>query len=621
MKRLRHLPATPEDLRQRGWTRVDILLISGDAYVDHPSFPAALLGRWLESAGFRVGILARPDLSDPQALTQLGRPRLFAGVTAGALDSMVANYTAAKKRRRDDPYAPGGMAGGRPDRAVTAYGNALRRAFGKRVLVVAGGIEASLRRFAHYDYWADAVRRPLLMDCGADLIVHGMGEGPALELARTLAAWLADHPEVDAAAEAGRALPLAEMVETCRAIDGLVWRTAARNPVPEDAIELPSAEEVAADAKAHITAYMLQEQNRTKTLTQRAGGMRVVANPPWKTLDGPALDRVYDLAFTRRPHPMYGAKIIPALATVEHAVTAHRGCFGGCAFCAIGVHQGKTIGSRGEASILREINAIAKSPGFHGTISDIGGPTANMYGLSCGRKEPCERPSCLWPKRCPHLQTDQSRYRKLLARASKIEGVKHVFVQSGIRMDLALLDDGLIADLAFRHTSGHLKVAPEHVVPHVLKTMRKPPADDFDGFLARHRHLSKAAQRRQNIVPYLIAAHPGCRMEDMAELAVYLKRRNVKVEQCQVFTPTPGTAATVMYATGLDPASGKPVYVERDAVKKRLQKSLILYHLPENDADLRRALKVARRPDLADELLARQVSPSSRPPVPRRRRK
>jgi len=575
-------------MHERGWDCVDVVLVTGDTHVDHPSFPAALLGRVLEARGFRVGVISRPEPAEPESVAIFGPPRLFFGVTGGALDSMVANYTALRKRRSDDPYAPDGRGGGRPDRALTVYCNLVRRAFGKKCLIVAGGVEASLRRFAHYDYWSDKVRRPILMDCGADILVFGMGEGPVVEIAAKVDS-LVDGPPI----------PLRTAFKETR---GIVWREPLGSPAPLEGVVLPSCEEVSRDPETHARAFRLQEQNRERRMWQACGSMRVVANPPRPPPTTRDLDALYGLEFTRNPHPMYEGRRIPALEQVRFSVTAHRGCFGGCAFCSISAHQGKQVSSRSHDSVLDEVRRIAAHPEFRGTVNDLGGPTANMYGSSCGEEKPCSRPSCLWPSRCEDLDVEQGRYLKLLEKALAVAGIRNLFVTTGIRIDLALESKPLLRALAFRHTSGHLKVAPEHVVPSVLSLMRKP-SGVFEQFLTLHRQLSAEAGKEQYVLPYLMAAHPGCRLEDMVEVALFLKKNRLRVEQCQVFTPTPGTAATVMYATGLDPATLRPVFVERSENRKRLQNALILHHLPEKAALVRKALKLCGREELIPVLL------------------
>ena len=538
--RVAHLPATIQEIKALGWHQPDVILVTGDAHVDHPSFAAAVIGRVLESAGFKVAVIARPDVRDPASVAILGAPRLFWGVTAGALDSLVANYTALKKPRSDDPYAPNGVGGGRPDRAVTVYCNLIRKTHGKGAFIVAGGLEAGLRRFAHYDYQADAVRRPLLMDCGANILVHGMGEGPVVEIARRMA------QRADSSAERAHALS-EDIVAALADIPGVVHRVPKSGPEPSEGVGLPSGEEVAADPVTHAKAYRLHEMNHDKLQWQNSGGMRVIANPPWIPLPGD-LDRIFGLPFTRRAHPIYGDARIPALDSVQFSVTTHRGCFGGCAFCAIGAHQGKAVISRSRRSILDEVKRVATLPGFRGTISDLGGPTANMYGLHCKLPKPCNRVSCLWPEMCKDLCVDQRPYLELLKEASRMPGVKHLFVSTGIRMDLALLFEPLICALAFEHTSGNLKVAPEHILPSTLKLMRKPAGGHFEAFMEKHRSLSKARGKEQFVLPYFIAAHPGCTVADMIEVMKFLKQHHLVVEQKEF--------------------------------RKQMQKALILYHLP-----------------------------------------
>ncbi len=599
------LPATRSEMDKMEWARPDVVLVTGDAYADHPSFPAALLGRVLEAAGFRTAILARPDVNDTTDFMRFGLPRLFFGVTSGALDSMVANYTAQKRGRSDDPYAPGGEAGGRPDRAVTVYCNRIRQAYGKAAVIVAGGIEAGLRRFTHYDFWSDSIRRPLLMDCGADLIVHGMGEGPICAIASTLEKMLDANPQLAKNRAAGKPLPPETLIGACAEIPGVVYRIPRSAPEKEGAIRLPSYEDSVADPKAFAHSFNIMETKRNATLQQDCSGMRVISNPPWPPHSSDEMDRIYSLPFRREAHPIYTGKAIPALEQVRFSITSHRGCFGGCAFCAISAHQGKTIQSRSAASVLEEIRRMTAHAHFKGVINDIGGPTANMYGLGCKRGESCERPSCLWPDRCRHLNTDQSAYVGLLKRAGSEPGVRHLFVTTGIRMDLARLSEALIERIAAHHTGGHLKVAPEHTSPRVLRYMRKPLEDHFKRFLDDFRRISRRAGKEQYAIPYMMAAHPGCTMKDMIELALFLRSEKLPVEQCQIFTPTPGTASGVMYATGLDPATLKPVFVERSPQRREMQKALILNHLPESSALIKKALTTEGRSDLIPQLTGR----------------
>jgi uncharacterized radical SAM protein YgiQ len=580
----RHLVASRQELEARGWAEVDVCLVTGDANVDHPSFPANLLGRVLESEGYRVGILARPDVSDPGTVAVLGRPRLFFAVTAGALDSMVANYTANRRRRSDDPYAPGGQAGGRPDRAVTVYCQMIRRAFGPSVLIVAGGLEASLRSLAHYDFWTGRVHGPLLTECGADFLVRGMGELPLLELAR----------RADRMLSANRHRLRDKLWEELASIPGTVSLLPSGALTSPDAVELPSWEDIRRDRRTHARGFALQEGSGSLPLIQRAGGGVILANGLPAVPASCDLDRWYGLPFTRNPHPMYGNARIPALEQVRFSITSHRGCPGGCSFCAITHHQGKSVLSRSEASVLGEIGNIAAHPDFRGTVPDIGGPSANLYGAVCTRPGGCLRPSCLWPSLCRHLSVPQDRYLALLQNASKHPGVRHLFVTTGVRMDVALRHPAFIDALAAEHTSGHLKVAPEHCASGTLSFMRKPDIPVFDAFLERFQKASSRAGRQQYVLPYMMAAHPGSTLQDAVAVYEFLRQRNLRVEQCQIFTPTPGTRSTVMYATGLVPETLEEIFVERTVRGKEMQKALILHHLPASRPLIREALGKGR---------------------------
>jgi uncharacterized radical SAM protein YgiQ len=500
------------------------------------------------------------------------------------MDSMVANYTALRKPRRDDPFWPAHDHRRRPDRAVVNYCNLLRRAFGKAVPVVAGGVEASLRRFAHYDFWSDSIRRPLLLDCGADLLLHGMGEGPILDLAAALDRGLPPGPE------------------TWAGLPGAVWKLPASSRVPE-ALDLPTVEEVQEDPLAFVEAHNLASNpQQRRVLRQTCAGKAILVNPPWQPSDAALFDEGQMLPYSRRVHPMHGVEELPALTQVRFSVCSHRGCFGGCAFCSIGAMQGKRILSRPEASILAEIAAMAAHPAFRGTIQDLGGPSANMYGTGC-REDGCRRQSCLFPSICSKLEREQGRYLSLLKSAAGLPGVKHLFVTTGLRSDLAAHDPRLLETVTRHHTSGHLKLAPEHISAQVLEAMRKPDAQHFDQVLEAFRRVSAAAGRKQFLLPYFMAAHPGCTMGDMVDLAVFLAERHLIVEQCQIFTPTPGTASSVAYATGISPDTGQRIFVERDPRRKELQKALALRHVPEMRPLILEALRVAGRPGLARKLL------------------
>jgi uncharacterized radical SAM protein YgiQ len=593
-KELPFLPMTLAEARERGWEELDVVIVTGDAYVDHPAFAPALLGRLLESRGYRVGVISRPDPERPEGMARMGRPRLFFAVSPGAVDSMVNNYTAQKRPRRSDEYAPGGTGGGRPNRALIAYCNLIRRRFRKSAAILAGGVEASLRRLAHYDFWDDRVRRSILLDAPADALVYGMGERPLTELAAAMASRVEKNAD-------GRS-PSELLAEAAREVRGTVWRCAASESPPIGFHALPSVEEVSGDPKAHVRAFMDELSGRDDGVYQDCAGHRVVANPPATPLTTEELDAVYALPFRRAAHPSY-REPVPALAQVRFSVTSHRGCFGGCAFCGITSHQGKVVRSRSRESILSEVREITRHPEFRGTVRDIGGPTANMWGLHCRHAKPCARPSCLAPEICPYLETDGLPYVRLLDEARRIEGVKHLFVGSGVRMDLALRCEPFIEAMAAHYTSGHAKVAPEHVVPEVLRIMMKPEGEAFLKFLKKFREASARAGKEQYVLPYFIAAHPGSRLEDMIEVAQFLKRERLRVEQCQIFIPLPGTASAVMYATGLNPFDGKKVYVERDPRRREMQKALVLYHLPASARRVREALDLCGRKELASSLL------------------
>ncbi len=573
----RHLPASKAEMEGRGWHELDILLISGDAYIDHPAFGVPLLGRLLEAEGYRVGIIAQPPWKDPESFRIMGRPRLFAAISAGAMDSMVNHYTAAKKVRNNDAYTPGGRSGARPDRALIAYTAALKGAF-KALPVVIGGIEASLRRLAHYDYWQDKVRRSVLVDSKADLLVFGMGEKPLLEIAR----------------RAAEGEPLKEMVD--------IRGTAAMvEHEPGDAVRLPAFEQVQDDRRAYGEAFrMAAAENNPwsgRPLTQTYGNRRLRINPPTLPLTEEEMDRLYVLPFTRLPHPRY-TEAIPAFEQIRFSITAHRGCAGGCAFCAITHHQGKAIQSRSLASVRSEVEQLTTHSDFRGTISDIGGPTANMYGMACSdpqARSNCRRDSCLYPRICPRLAADGRKAAELLRTVRHIEGVRHVFVASGIRYDLLDHQQEYFEALLEHHVGGLLKIAPESVVDEVTAVMRKPGAQPLEKFLHYYYDACRRSGKRRGVVPYLIAGHPGCTLSHMVDTALFLKKHNLRVEQVQEFTPTPGTVSTCIWHTGHDPFTGQPVHVPKDPRERRLQKALLLWHLPENRRDIETALRECGR--------------------------
>ncbi len=580
------LPITLDEVRSRGWDQLDIIFVSGDAYIDHPAFGVPLLARWLESFGFRVGIIPQPDWRSKEPFMALGRPRLFFAVSAGAMDSMVAHYTPARKLRHDDAYTPGNRHGARPNRATIIYTSRLREAF-KDVPVVIGGLEASLRRFAHYDFWEDKVRRSILLDAKADLLIYGMAERAILEVAQRM--------------QNGETMP------EIRNVRGTAYISSKPEETP--CLELPSYE-AAADSKklfadAFRLAYLEQNPWNARTLQQPHGNRLLVCNPPAFPLSQQEMDAVYALPFEKAPHPSYREQI-PAWEQIKTSITSHRGCFGGCAFCAITMHQGKTIQSRSQSSILSEIDAMTGKSWFRGSISDIGGPTANMYGLACGNPDAmkaCLRESCIFPNICKNLHTSDKRAAALLQEARKRGGVKHIAVSSGVRYDLLETQPGYFRELVEHHVSGLLKIAPEHLAEHVTNLMRKPSKKAFEKFLIRFRDESARLGKRQTIVPYLISGHPGCRLEDMLELALILKKIGLKVEQVQDFTPTPGTISSCMFHTGIDPLTGKPVYVANSDREKGLQKSLLLWHQPTERAKIMEALKELGRTGDASMLL------------------
>jgi uncharacterized radical SAM protein YgiQ len=575
----------------RGWDAVDVVLVSGDAYVDHPSFANGLIARLLEAAGFRVAVLAQPEWSSCEPWRQFGRPRLCFGISAGNMDSMINHYTANRKVRNDDAYSPDGAIGRRPDRATLAYCQRAREAF-PRVPVVAGGVEASLRRIAHYDYWSDKVRRSILLDAKADLVAFGMGERTVLEITRGLAA--------------------GKTVRDLRDLRGVAYRTGASEPLPAGAgpqwpgtLEIPPYEAVVADPLSFCemtrVSHLETNPHNARRLVQRHGREAVVINPPALPLEQGEMDQVYGLPFTRLPHPAYGSARIPAFEVVETSVQIMRGCFGGCTFCSITAHEGRIIQSRSQESIITEIRRIASQPGFSGTISDIGGPTANMYSMRCSRPEveaKCRRLSCVHPTICKLLGTDHGPLKAVMREARTIPGVKRVLVASGVRMDLARRDPEYLAELAAHHVGGHLKVAPEHTDPEVLRLMKKPSADDYVEFDRAFRVASREVGKKQFTVPYFIASHPGSGLDEMIELAVFLKRNGYKPDQVQDFIPSPFDIAACMYHTGLDPMTGEPVKVTKGLRDRRMQRALLQFFKPDNYFEVRRALEQAGRQEL-----------------------
>jgi len=576
----RFLPMTPEEV---GEQPLDVILVTGDAYVDHNSFGVALIGRWLQDQGYRVGIIAQPAWDGPDAFRILGRPRLFFGVTSGNMDSMVNHYTAARRIRSDDAYSPGGKAGLRPDRACIAYANRVKQAW-PGVPVVLGGIEASLRRFAHYDFWQEKIRRSILLDAKADLLCHGMAERTVVEIARRLAD--------------------GKSIEDCRDIPGTAWALGRKDTIPDGILEAPSFDDCVADPIAfnQLTVLMYRESNPhcAKPILQRQGDRAILCNPPSEPLTTAEMDRLYELPYANEAHPCYREKI-PAFEAIRGSITVNRGCSGGCSFCALTLHQGKEVISRSAPSVLREVKTLVQQPSFNGVISDLGGPTANMFHMRCtseAANQVCRRVSCLHPTRCKHYGTDHQPFKQLLQDVRETKGVKRVFVNSGLRYDLATLDDDFIEEIAKNHVSGSLTTAPEHVSIRTLHAMRKPEVTHFQEFVRRFKQASADVGKKQLIVPYFQCAHPGCGPEDAIELALYMKKHALQCRQVQTFMPTPGTISTAMYVSGVDPYSKTPMHVARGHKERSRQRSLLFYWKREEWPAIREALIAWGRSDL-----------------------
>ena len=556
------IPLTPAELGSN--TELDLIIITGDAYVDHPSFGAAIIGKTLIAAGYTVAIIAQPDWKSDADFTRFGRPRLGFGITAGNMDSMVNHYTAQRKIRSDDAYTPGGLAGKRPDRATLIYTNIVKRIF-KGSPIILGGIEASLRRIAHYDYWSDTVKNSILADTKADILVYGMAEATLIEILKQL--------------DSGKS------IKEIKDIPGTVVFDDPSES--EDCVILPPADQ-AKDKQVHHELYRsFYHEFQSKTLYQMNGGRYIRHNPPAPPASSEWLDHIYDLEFENAPHPSYGMKPIPAWEQIKDSITSHRGCYGGCNFCAIHAHQGREIQSRSASSILSEVHRLTAKhrsnlPGqtyrFHGTISDVGGPTANMYQSRCRLGYPlsCKRRSCIYPNICPNLEMDHNLQLRLLQDIENVEGVKHVFISSGVRYDMALNQTKYIAKLATRYTGGRLKLAPEHASDRVLRLMGKPSISLYDKFsLQFFEETTKAGITRQ-IIPYLIIGHPGTEMSDARFLADWLRKNRIRIEQVQEFTPTPMTISTCMYFTGLDFDTGKPIHVPKGR-EIREQKDMLFW--------------------------------------------
>ncbi len=577
------LPVTAQEMRALGWDAPDFVYVTGDAYVDHPSFGLAIISRVLEANGYRVAMLPQPDWHSCEDFKRFGRPKLGFLVTAGVIDSMVNHYTAAKRTRSEDAYSPGGRAGHRPDRATAVYANRIREAYGS-VPIAIGGVEASLRRFAHYDYWDDRVRNSMLVDSCADVLMFGMGERSILKVAE----WI----------RSGRDFAEMRIPGTC---------VMARE-VPEGFIEIPSMEETAKDKRTYAEAFKMQYDQqdpvRGKPLAQKHGRRYLLQNRPDMPLTCAEMDAVYALPYKRAWHPMYDKMGgIPAIAEVQFSISAVRGCFGACNFCALTFHQGRIVSSRSKESIVAEGKLLTKLPGFKGYIHDVGGPTANFREPACAKQlkcGACKDRQCLFPEPCKNLKADHREYIEILRALREIDGVKKVFVRSGIRFDYVLKDakSGFLSELVKHHISGQLKVAPEHVSDRVLSYMGKPEHEVFEDFAHRYKQANANAHMDQYLVPYLMSSHPGSTLEDAVMLACYLKKSGMRPEQVQDFYPTPGTMSTAMFYTGIDPRDMKSVYVPRDPKEKAMQRALMQYFNPANRPLVLAALKKLEREDL-----------------------
>ena len=601
------LPTSREEMEARGWDQLDVLIVNGDAYVDHPAFGGALIGRFLEARGFKVGMIAQPRWDNLDDLLVMGAPRLFVGITAGNLDSMLNKLTAQKKVRSEDQYSPGGHTGARPNRATIVYSNLCRRAFPGVPLVI-GGIEASLRRIAHFDYWSEQVRRAILLDAKADLVIFGMGERPVWEVAERLR-------------RGDRIEQVRDIRGTGFALRKGEWESLEASRFVRDGkpIVLPSYEDVSTGTPEALAAF--SEMSRAfqletnpgngRPILQRHGMEAVYLNPPAEPLDTNLMDELYDMPFQRVPHYRY-QEPIPAFETVKHSIVTMRGCFGGCSFCSITEHEGRVIQSRSSESVLREVRQLRRMDGFRGVISDVGGPTANMYQMKCREEKiekACRRLSCVHPGICENLVTDHTPLIDLLAKVRNEPGVRKAFIASGVRYDLAAESPEFIDVLAQHHTGGQLSVAPEHVDDKVLDKMKKPGVESYERFAEMFACASDKTGKEQHLIPYYISGHPGSSLESMVELALYLKNKGLRPRQVQDFIPTPMSMATSMYYTGQDPFSREPVYTAKTLHDKRMQKALLQYWDPAQHALAREALQKCGRSDLIGSKAFQLVPP------------
>ena len=605
------LPLCRADMEARGWDRPDFVYVTGDAYVDHPSFGVSIISRVLEAAGFRVAILSQPDYRSADAFREFGRPRLGFLVTAGNIDSLVAHYTASKKKRSYDYYSPGGKMGLRPDRATIVYCNRIREAYGD-VPIIIGGLEASLRRFAHYDYWSDTIRRSVLVDSRADILTYGMGENILLRIAKLL----------------DRGIPIKKI----RDVRGTVYLCKPEDKVNFDIAATFDYNELKTNNKKYAEAFGIQYKNQDaingRAIVEIYDNKMLVQNPPMPPLEREELDKVYSLPYMRTYHPIYEKDGgVPAISEVKFSITHNRGCFGACNFCALAFHQGRTVRSRSIESVVAEAKIISEMPDFKGYIHDIGGPTANFRAPACQKQLAdgvCSSRKCLAPTPCKNLDVDHSEYLKLIEEVEKIPKIKKVFIRSGIRFDYLMLDknDGFFKKLVRDNVSGQLKVAPEHCSSAVLRCMGKPDFEVYEGFRRKFFDITKKAGKEQYIVPYLMSSHPGSTLKDALELALCLKRDKYAPEQVQDYYPTPGTASTVMFKTGINPLDMKPVYVATDYHEKQLQRALLQYNRPQNAALVREALIKLHREDLignGPECLVRPEHSAPRRPSDTRR--
>lgn len=617
------LPTSVKEMKALGWDSVDVVLFTGDAYVDHPSFGAAVIGRVLQSAGYKVAIVPQPNWQDDlRDFRKFGAPRLFFGVSAGAMDSMVNHYTAARRRRSDDAYTPGGRHGARPDYPTIVYSDILRDLY-PDTPIIAGGIEASMRRLSHYDYWEDRLRPSLLLDCKADIISYGMGEKGVIEIARAIESGeglqsLSDMPQIALRSTSGPTIAgIGELK------DGKIY-------TGETDIVLHSFDRCLRDKRSQAENFKHIEQQSNsmhgKTLWQRHGDLWIRVNPMYPPMTTPEIDASFDLPYTRVPHPRYKGKRIPAYEMIRHSVNIHRGCFGGCSFCTISAHQGKFIASRSKESVLREIREVTRMDDFKGYLSDVGGPSANMYALGgkdlsiCAK---CLKPSCLHPSVCPNLNTDHRPLLDLYHAVDSVPGVKKSFIGSGVRYDLSMHHTGdqeidranrqYNEELITRHVSGRLKVAPEHTSDVVLDLMRKPSFQLYHEFSRFFERVNSAHGLKQQLIPYFISSHPGCREVDMAELAAETKSLNLHLEQVQDFTPTPMTLSTEIYYTGFHPYTLKPVFTPTDPDEKKAQRKYFFWYDPAYRRDITTSLQRLHRTDLLHKLFPRQASYPYRP--------